>query len=310
MTEITAPTHCPDCAAEVHSFTEEKSQITTHWCENAECPGRIADMLVFVADRTILEIEGLGPETAAALAKQRYVVTLADLFEFCRDARVALDRVGEERFKEGMQRRGLPGAATIKMIETVERAKTASWERWIAALGIPMIGLSLGKTLARELKFDTEMFACLPQALYLAPEIQIEGIGFHKREELRRTVYSYRFVSLCRRLYNVGVRPTPIEQPVVTEGAPLSTMVFCITGEFYGLGSRDFLTKKLVELGATAKSGVSKKLTHLLVGSEPGSTKLKKAAELKLKQMEEGELTDLLAKHGVKTSAGMDMEWA
>lgn len=311
LLEIVAPTFCPECNSSIQMFTEEKSGITTHWCENLECSGRIADMLTFVAGRTLLEIEGIGPEMAQALAKGGYVVTLADLFEFCGDARVALDRVGPERFSEGMRKKGLPGAATIKMIETVERAKTAGWDRWIAALGIPTIGLSLGKTLAKELALEPESFSNLGALLLSVLDKQIDGIGFHKKAEIKAFVESVRNDVLFQRLYNAGVRPQPLEKAAVVEGAPLAGMAFCITGEMYGIGSREYIIQQLVKLGAVSKSGVSKKVTHLLVGAEPGRTKLTKATELNIPQYDEDWVTETLKKHGVTvTGADMAMEWA
>lgn len=312
LTEIQAPTVCPDCTGPVVAYTEEKSDITTHWCENVECPGRIADMLTFIADRTLLEIEGLGPEMAAALAKGGYVKTLADLFEFCNDARPALERVGAERFSAGMNKKGLPGAATIKMIETVERAKTAPWDRWIAALGIPTIGLSLGKVLAKELALQPEdMQVRFGEKIIESMDRQIEGIGFVKKEELSAFALSPRQAIICSRLHAAGVRPTSLEAPKVVAGAPLAGMVFCITGEFYTVGSREFITAELVKLGAVSKSGVSKKVNHLLVGTEAGRTKLTKAKELGIAQYDEDWLTETLTKHGVKVSgADMAMEWA
>lgn len=316
MLEILAPTVCPECASPIVEHRDETATATTHWCKNEECPGRIADMLTFVAGRTLLEIEGLGPEMAIALTRHEngkagYVVTLADLFEFSNKAREALLRVGPERFSEGMRKKRLPGAAMIKMIETVERAKTASWDRWIAALGIPMIGLTLGKTLAMELKLGSGDLFQFPVMLHLGEHVQIEGIGFHKRSELKSYAYSKRFQNLCVRLYQAGVRPTPLAQPVLAEGTPLAGMVFCITGECYSIGSRPFITKELEKLGAIAKTGVSKKLTHLIVGTEPGKTKLSKAAELKIPQLDEAWLEQTFQTHGVKTTgADTAMDWA
>jgi NAD-dependent DNA ligase len=49
LTEVTAPTHCPECTTPIVLYKEERSGITTDRCENTECPGRIRDMLTFLA---------------------------------------------------------------------------------------------------------------------------------------------------------------------------------------------------------------------------------------------------------------------
>jgi hypothetical protein len=43
MQEITAPTHYPECTTPIFAYTEKRSGITTHWCENTEYPGRVRD---------------------------------------------------------------------------------------------------------------------------------------------------------------------------------------------------------------------------------------------------------------------------
>lgn len=311
LAEIVAPTICPECSGAITIYTEEKSGVTTHWCNNAECPGRIADMLTFVADRKQLEIEGLGPELASQLAREGYIVTLADLFDFTNESRVALGILGPEAFSDKMKEAGLPGAAVIRMIETTERAKTASWDRWLASLGIPMIGIQMGKTLAKELDLGQEDMAALPEKLALTATREIEGLGFHKKAELKAYSEDYLFGHTCRMLHGSGVRPTPIEKPVVAEGAPLAGMSICITGETYEVGSREYVSDHLTKLGAVMKSGVSKKVTHLLVGTEPGRTKLEKAKALNIPQLDEAWLTGTFTKHGI-SCAGSDtsMEWA
>lgn len=314
MIEITPPTSCPECSSRIVEYTEERSNITTHWCENNSCPGRISDMLTYIADRKLFEIEGLGPEMAEALAKGQYVTNLADLFEFINDCAAALERQGEDKFVKVMQKRGLSGAAVLKMIDTTLKAKTASWDKWIAALGIPMIGMRLGKVLAKDRNLQPDSMRVLPLRLVFleeADEKQLEGFGFHKKAEVNKYATDPEFGQLCVRLYNAGVRPTPIAQAAVVEGTPLAGMAFCITGEMFGIGSREFITNKLVSLGAVSKSGVTKKVTHLLVGSEAGRSKLTKAAELKIPTYDEAWVSETLEKYGIKTSTGkMDVEWA
>jgi DNA ligase (NAD+) len=307
-TEILPPSICPDCQGPVTPHVEAKSQIETHWCTNDECPGRIADMLEFVGKREQLEIEGLGPEMCAALAKGKYVVTLADLFEYCNEAKIALDRVGPERFAAGMNKKGLGGADTIKMIETAERAKSAPWPKWLASLGIPSIGVVLATVLAKELNLNHADFPTLPYKILVGLGLTIEGIGIHKKAELKAFAESSRSIELCRRLHAAGVRPMPIEVPKVAEGAPLAGLTFCITGEMYHLGSREGLIKQLESLGAVSKSGVTKKCQLLIVGSEPGQTKLKKATELSIRMVDADWVEETFKKHGISTGSSMD--WA
>jgi DNA ligase (NAD+) len=281
LLEITAPTQCPECSTAIEEYTDPRSAVVTHWCTNDTCPGRLKDLLTFVASRDNLEIDDLGDELAGLLVGKGYVTTLADLFEFQVDAQQAIKRLGVEEFrKQTVLRHGLPASAVISMVQSMEKAKTARWDRWIASLSIPMIGVTLGKVIAERFKLTSESMGYLPYTLQegLASQ-EIDGIGPHKLAELLGAAMSDAFKSLCWRLHEAGVRPTPLAVQAVV-GNQLEGMSFVVTGEFNAIGSREYITAKLTSLGAVAKSGVTKKVTHLLVGESAGLSKLSKAAQL------------------------------
>ena len=300
LLEITAPTQCPECSTEIEVYTDPRSHIVTHWCLNELCPGRLKDMLTFIAKREQLEIDGLGDELAALLVYKGYVTTLADLFEFQVEALAGLDTLGSEKFgKQMVEKHFLPAAAIISMVRSMEKAKTARWDRWIAALSIPNIGLQMGKLLADKLELKSDGMQTLPEAFKRLDEIPIEGIGPHKRAEIKRVIETTGFSELCMRLHVCGVRPAEVAAPKI-EGAPLAGMAFVVTGEFHTIGSREYITGKLESLGAVSKSGVTKKVTHLIVGEEPGSTKLTKAAQLNIPLRDLAWLEKTFADNGFK----------
>ena len=116
----------------------------------------------------------------------------------------------------------------------------------------------------------------------------------------------------CQALYSYGVRPKSILAPQADPSKllPLSGYVMCITGEF---GSpREIIAKMLTSLGAEMKTGVSKKLTHLLVGEGAGQSKLAKAADLNIPKLNTDWLTKTLASNGMvmdKTESKFATEW-
>lgn len=308
-TTITAPQSCPDCGSEITEYREPTSGILTHWCNNLECVGRIADMLTFVADRSVLEIDGLGLELASLLARERYVIVLSDLFEFGNIISQKLATRDTDTVIQSLASKGLPGAAVVKMANSLQRAKTLPWDKWLTALSIPMIGISLARELAKALDLQSEYMGILPSKLARVKDMNIPGIGPAKRAEIDNFAGMLRTENICTSLYKHGVRPTPLTTVTSSENQPLANMVFCITGEFWSLGSREFITEQLTKLGATAKTGVSKKVNHLLVGSDAGKTKLTKAKELGIPCYNEEWLKDLCTKHGIKTSDA-NLDWA
>lgn len=79
---------------------------------------------------------------------------------------------------------------------------------------------------------------------------------------------------------------------------PLKGYVFVFTGEMEM--DRDAAKSMVLMLGARATTAVSSKTTHLVAGSEPGPSKMKKAEELNIKIIDEGEFKGLLEKHKPK----------
>jgi DNA ligase (NAD+) len=296
--EILAPTACPECSQPIEEYTEPRSLITTHWCTNVECPGRLKALLTYVASRDCLEIDALGPELAGLLVSKGYVTDLPSLFEFTNDAAEALETMTVPEFSQTMVlKHGLPASAVISMVRSIETAKTAGWDRWIATFSIHMIGKTLGKVLAEKLELTSDDMGTLPAIMLKLETMPIEGFGPHKKAELLSTVVTERFADHCARLHAAGIRPRALSVAKV-DGAPLAGMAFVVTGEFPSVGTREMLSARLVSLGAVFKSGVTKKCSHLIVGEEPGASKTRKAAELGIPYLGAAWLEETFDKYG------------
>lgn len=298
--EINPPFNCPECLTLLEESDEGGAGTLTSRCPNKGCPGRVRDTLTFIGSRECLEIDGLGPEMAKLLDALN-VHDIADLYEFQVDAMRAIkDYYGEEGFVSRMRAKGFD-VTILKLVKSLERAKTASWDRWIKALTIPMIGATLGKTIATELDLQPGDFELLVSTCLIPfTQKEVDGFGEAKMTAIRDWCNEENN-KLCFRLHLAGVRPTSVEKPKVSTNAPLKSISFCITGEFDE--DREVLTKKLISLGASAKSGVSSKVNLLIVGDGAGKIKLNKATALGIKQVGKDWLTKILAENGLAASA-------
>jgi DNA ligase (NAD+) len=295
-TEVLQPETCVECDSKLVIHIDSSSKVETLWCRNAYCVGQLQDYLTHVASRDILEIDGLGPDLAYTLVKEGYVSDLADLLAFQVESSKAIQTLGQEAFEKKMLKvSGFPsGAAVYKFANSLEKVKTtATWDRWIAALGINMIGTSLGKLLAESLELKEDDMAELPKKLLSAALKNIEGLGDKKSESLIEWAKRDSSVSMCKFLAEAGVRPQPLVKKVSAAGS-LTGVAFCITGEFDE--TREEITAKLEALGAVSKSGVSSKCNLLVVGSAPGSSKTAKATQLGIKQVGKEWLDEVLYK--------------
>jgi DNA ligase (NAD+) len=307
---IEAPTTCPSCGEAIKEEADPKSGVLSHTCYNASCPGRLAAYLGYIASRDILEIDELGPETITKLIEDGYVASLPDLFEFADGIIKGIETKGEDAVSAKLNKMGYSGALLIKMANSLEKVKTRDWDRWLAALGIPGIAKSLSKMLAMQFRLGPNDIDILPSLLSKGDYSMIDGIGDKKEAEIRKALPTIE--PICKSLYEAGVRPKSLImlQSDPTKVLPLAGYVMCITGEFLPT-ERDTLSKMLSALGATMKSGVSKKLTHLLVGEGAGQSKLSKAKELNLPMLKREWLVKTLEANGMalKNDSKFETEW-
>ena len=307
---IEAPSVCPSCEGAIRETQDSKSGVLSHFCVNPDCPGRLAAYLGYVAGRDVLEIDELGPETISKLIEDGYVTSLADLFTFAHGIIEGVENKGEELVAAKLNKLGIPGASTIKMAKSLEKVKTRDWDRWLAALGIPGIARTLSKMLATHFRLGEKDMDILPSILSKGDYSLIEGIGDKKEAELRRYLPSIEV--LCKELYEAGVRPKSLLAPSADPNKiqPLAGYVMCITGEFLPT-ERETIQKMLTSLGAVMKTGVSKKLTHLLVGEGAGKTKLAKASELNIPKLGREWLVKTLEANGLtlKEDSKFEAEW-
>jgi DNA ligase (NAD+) len=306
---ITAPALCA-CGASVVEHINDTSGVISHYCENDFCSERLKARLAAIADRTSLEIDGLGPELATQLVDEGYVTNLGDLFNFGDDIHRGVGSKGEDKIYTKLSAMGLPAAQIIKMAESLERTKTRDWDRWIGALELPNIGRTLGKTIAMQCRLQSEDLPKLIDTLTATfTNEKIEGVGEVRKTEVLDFLKSEALRLEVEALYLVGVRPKPLIQAAPQGGAvPLAGYVICITGEFQE--EREKLAAKLSSLGAQMKTGVSKKLTHLLCGEAAGRSKMTKAKELNLPLLHKDWLETVLEANGMQMEQGkFNVEW-
>jgi DNA ligase (NAD+) len=298
---VSHPLTCPSCGAQLFMKDEEDplAGSTAYWCTNDACPGRVCDYLTYIANRTVLEIDALGPELAAKLKQGSYVPRISDalsrLYEFQVRAKAQLSEGGTDSATVALEQMGFPGALTLRMLSSLDKVKTAPWSVWIAAMAIPMVGRRLGKVLASYLRLQPDDFPGLPDKLAGIKPKDIDGLGVSIVAELQRYASNPDWRKVCENLHALGVRPASIVPATENATSPLKGVRFVITGEFEAFGSRDDVTAKLEALGAVAKSGVSKNATHLIVGTKPGKSKLDKAIALGITQVGLPWLTEVLS---------------
>lgn len=268
--KIVFPTHCSSCNTLLKM--DPNAEIVQRFCDNSACAGKAAEQLAYIADRKTLEIDALGDSMAEELVSHN-INDVADLFEFGNDVisskMTASNLANDLGFRSGVN--------TLKMCKSLEKAKTATWDRFFPVLNIPAIGHSLGKDIAKTLNLTSEDMKNLPKLLLTLPKIGMDKLGEVKMNSIVTWAQNPNNVDLCVRLYNTGIRPASLNvvKNVGGNNMKLDGIKFVCTGTL-PQGSRKEISAKLVALGAEELSSITSACNLLIAGEDCGS-KLEKA---------------------------------
>lgn len=266
---------CPVCGAEV--FRPEGEVM--YYCSNAACPAQVQERLEHFASRGGMDIRGIGEAQSAMLLRERLVKDISDLY-YLKDKKeqlLKLERMGEK--------------SVTNILNAIEKSKETPLARLIFALGIRHVGEEMAEILANEFgSVDYDDPDSLPNASRerlmlipsVGPKIADSVVAFFKQEENKRII---------QRLKDAGVKLK--EEKVRAEALPLSGVEIVITGTLQAF-SREEGAARIKALGGTFKDNVTQNTTYLVIGANPGGTKLRRAGELGTKQLTEEEFLKLL----------------
>ena len=262
------PTHCPLCGVEVVKPEGE----AMHRCPNRACPSRGLETLnnwVMAA----ADIEGVGEQLVRRLWDLELVRSLPDLYRLTKEQLLELD---------GFQER-----SATNVISSIEASKQIPFRRVLFGLNIPDVGWVTAQSLARH-------FGSVDRLAGAAQEdvIEVEGVGPERAEKIVEWFSEEENRRLIGELRELGLRFDSGDEDRPPEG-PLTGHTYVITGTLERW-SREQAQAELEARGAKVTSSVSKKTTGLIVGEEPGASKLTKAQGTGVPLLDEAALAKLL----------------
>jgi len=154
-------------------------------------------------------------------------------------------------------------------------------------LNIPDVGWVTAQNLARHFETIDRLIAAKQEDIE-----EVDGIGPDRAESIAEWFADDANRALVAELRELGLRFEIGDELKPVEG-PLSGKTYVITGTLEGL-TRDEAAAALVARGAKVGNSVSGKTTGLIVGEEPGNSKLTKARKQDVPLVDEAALNELL----------------
>ncbi len=261
------PTNCPVCVTEL--VKNDKEAV---WrCPNFNCYALERGRIIHFASKGAFDIEGLGEQTVDALLDSKLTADAADLFRLT---------VGDV---EGMPRFAQKSAENL--VAAIQERKEVTLDRYIYGLGIRHVGAQTATDLAAFFG-SVESF----RQANLEQLKQIDGIGDVVASSAAEWLASERGNSLLDKLETEGVKPEPIKRVI----GKLTDVSFVVTGTLDAF-SREVAGEKIQALGGKVQSSVTKETDFLVVGDDPGASKVTKAHKLGTKQIDEIEFLKMIA---------------
>ncbi len=269
------PERCPGCGHDlVRTLAdEERPEMVQIRCPNSfGCPAQVEGALRHFSSRLAMDIEGLGEKLVSQLVAAGLARRPSALYALgaVRPALVELERLGE--------------TSAQKLLDAIDASKDRPLDRCLLALGVPMVGESTAKELARHFRSIDAILQADVVALDEVPNVALTTAsaihGFFADPGNRDEVLA---------LQAAGVRFVP---PAAVASGGLSGRTFVLTGTLPNLG-RDTMKALLERAGAKIAGSVSKKTDYVVAGAEAGS-KLDKARELGVPVLDEAATLALL----------------
>jgi DNA ligase (NAD+) len=264
------PANCPLCGVEI----VKPEGGVMHRCPNRACPSRGLETLnnwVMAA----ADIDGVGEQTVVRLWQEDMVRSIPQLYRLTAEQLLELDGFGE--------------ISATNAIEAIQASKQIPFFRVLFGLNIPDVGWITARNLALHFGTVDALIDATQEQL-----VECEGIGPERAEAIAAWFRDEENRALVAELRELGLRFETGEEERPVEG-PLTGQTYVITGTLEPF-TREEAGALLEEQGAKVVNSVSGKTTGLIVGEDPGASKLTKAEKAGVPLLTEADLLKLLGR--------------
>lgn len=264
-------TRCPACGTPLVRVEGEAAWFCP---DSYGCPPQIVGRIEHFVGRRMMNIDGIGEETAQALYDAGLANNPADLYDLTASQLETIEGFGHR--------------SAERVLEGLEASKNVPFGRVIYALSIPYVGETGAKKIARAVGDIDSLMAMTEEQLTeiddVGPRIAASIVDYFSRPVNRQTI---------ERLRAAGVRMSLDERAQQAASDRLAGKSIVISGTF-SHHSRDEYKELIENNGGKNVSSISKKTDYVLAGENMGPAKLEKARKLGIPIIDEKQFLDMI----------------
>lgn len=262
---------CPVCGTSLTRVEGEAAWV----CPNKYgCKPQITGRIEHFVARHAMNIDGIGEEVAVQLHESGLVHNIADIYSLTGNDLMRL---------EHFQRK-----ASDRILSGIRKSLEVPFERVLFAIGIPYVGETTAKVLARNvhtidrlMAMNAEELASIPE---IGPKIAESIVGYFAAEGNREII---------ERLREAGVQLCLSEAELANRTDKLAGKKIVISGVF-AKHSREEYKAMIEQNGGKNVSSISAATSYVLAGDNMGPAKLEKARKLSIPIINEEEFLAML----------------
>ncbi len=241
-------------------------------CVEPECPFQRDQRIIHFASRGAMDIEGLGEKTVFALSDKNFVSDIGDLYS------LSLEKL--------LQLEGFAELSAKNLLKAINDSQSRPLAKLLVGLGIKNLGPAAAESLARR-------FGSLDAIIEATSEqlSEIDGVGEVIAKKITEWFADKSHMAIIEKFRSAGVD----FGNVVVSNAPQNLVgkAIVVTGTVEGF-SREGAQEAITSRGGKSPGSVSAKTFALVVGDEPGASKLTKAQELGIPMLDAAGFAKLL----------------
>ena len=275
---IDIPHMCPICGQSTKIIKDNNSEVLV--CANDNCKGKLLGKLSHAVSRDALNVDGLSEATIEKFINLGWLNSIKDIYYLS---------VHENEMKalEGFGKRSVE-----KLLNSIEKSRKTSLERFLYSLSIPLLGKSASMMIADSVDYDFDIFIdemTIKGAEYFR---YLPGIG----DSLISSLNAY-WKNHCSDILQLANEFTfETQKSIMSETTnELENKTFVITGSVNHYQNRDALKADIEAHGGKVVGSVSSKVNYLINNDiNSTSSKNKKAKSLNIPIISEDQFLSML----------------